>query len=110
MATTPYNHGEIEVKVQQSWDLAVIHGLLIVRTVEPPQDWEGEAWTGSGPAINSEWLDGLEVDEAIEKAMAWLESEGIGKRVANYRLRDWGVSRQRYWGCPIPVTRQPDAL
>ena len=88
---------------QRDWDFAVSHDLPIVRTVEPPQDWEGEAWTGSGPAINSEWLNGLNVNDAIDKAMAWLESEGTGKRVVNYRLRDWGVSRQRYWGCPIPV-------
>jgi len=88
---------------QRDWDFAVSHDLPIVRTVKPPQDWEGEAWTGSGPAINSEWLNGLNVNDAIDKAMAWLESEGTGKRVVNYRLRDWGVSRQRYWGCPIPV-------
>jgi len=88
---------------QRDWDFAVSHDLPIVRTVQPPEDWEGEAYTGKGPAINSEWLDGLDVDQAIEKALAWLESEGIGTRRVNFRLRDWGVSRQRYWGCPIPV-------
>ena len=88
---------------QRDWDFAVSHDLPIVRTVQPPEDWEGEAYTGKGPAINSEWLDGLDVEEAIEKALAWLESGGIGRRMINFRLRDWGVSRQRYWGCPIPV-------
>jgi len=77
--------------------------LPIVRTVAPPENWQGEAYTEDGPAINSEWLNGLEVAEAKEKAIEWLEQQGIGERKVNYRLRDWGVSRQRYWGCPIPV-------
>src|SRR5581483_4573074 len=88
---------------QRDWDFAKAYDLPIIRTVEPPSDWEGEAYTGDGPAINSEWLDGLEVAPAKAKAIDWLEEHGIGKRTVNYRLRDWLVSRQRYWGCPIPV-------
>jgi len=88
---------------QRDWDFAVSHGLPIIRTVAPPEGWDGEAYIEDGPAINSEWLDGLEVAEAKEKAISWLEDRGLGVRKVNYRLRDWGVSRQRYWGCPIPV-------
>jgi len=93
---------------QRDWDFARAHGLPIVRTVATPEDWEGEAYTGEGVAINSAWLDGLGVTDAREKAMQWLETEGIGERKVNFRLRDWGVSRQRYWGCPIPVIYCPD--
>jgi leucyl-tRNA synthetase len=88
---------------QRDWDFAEAYGLPIIPTVQRPAGWEGEAYTGEGVAINSEWLDGLSKGEAIERAIAWLEEQGAGKRTVNYRLRDWLVSRQRYWGCPIPV-------
>jgi leucyl-tRNA synthetase len=88
---------------QRDWDFAEAYGLPIVRTVEPPEDWDGEAYTGDGPAINSQWLDGMHVAAAKEAAIRWIEDKGIGHRTVNYRLRDWLLSRQRYWGCPIPV-------
>jgi len=88
---------------KRDWDFAISHDLPILRTVQPPEGWQGDAWTGDGLAINSDWLDGLEVNEAKEKAIIWLEEQGLGQRTVNFRLRDWGVSRQRYWGCPIPV-------
>ncbi len=93
---------------QRDWEFAKAHGLPIIRTVQPPGGWEGEAYTGDGPSINSEWLDGLWRAEAIERAISWLEEQGIGKRTVKYRLRDWLLSRQRYWGCPIPVVYCPE--
>ena len=88
---------------QRDWDFATAYGLDIIRTVQPPDDFDGEAYTGDGPAINSEWLDGLDVVAAKAKAIEWLETEGLGEGRINYRLRDWLLSRQRFWGCPIPV-------
>ena len=61
-----------------------------------------EAYTGPGTMINSEFLNGLSTDEALKRIIEHLESAGTGKGEVVYRLRDWGVSRQRYWGCPIP--------
>ncbi|MDQ4097051.1 MAG: leucine--tRNA ligase, partial [Actinomycetota bacterium] len=93
---------------QRDWDFAEAMGLPIVRTVQPPEGWDGEAYMGDGPAMNSEWLNGRSKADAIERAIEWLESEGIGRRTVNYRLRDWLLSRQRYWGCPIPIIYCPE--
>jgi leucyl-tRNA synthetase len=92
---------------QRDWDFAVAHGLDIIPTVQRPEGWEGEAYSGDGPHINSAWLDGLHVAEAKEKAIEWLEERGLGERKVNYRLRDWLLSRQRFWGCPIPIVYCP---
>ena len=62
-----------------------------------------EAYVGPGTIFNSGFLDGLDVDAAKRAAIEALEQLGVGKGVTNWRLRDWGVSRQRYWGCPIPI-------
>ena len=96
---------------QRDWDFAQVHGLPIVRTVQPPAEWEaqgGEAYTGDGEKINSDFLNGLDIATAKARAIEFLEEAGIGERKVNYRLRDWLVSRQRFWGCPIPAVYCPD--
>lgn len=71
-----------------------------------------EAWPGAGIMVNSGPLDGVVAGkgegESVQRAIAWLEAEGRGNREVNYRLRDWLISRQRYWGVPIPVVHCPD--
>ena len=81
---------------------------LPMRQVLAGGDIAEEAYTGDGEHINSGFLDGMGKQEAIEKAITWLEEQGVGHKQVNYRLRDWIFSRQRYWGEPIPVIHWED--
>ena len=92
---------------QRDLDFARKYDLPVLPIIEGPEG-EGreignEAYTGDGKLINSDFLDGLNVANAKAKIIEWLEGKGLGSGVTNYRLRDWGLSRQRYWGCPIPI-------
>ena len=89
---------------ERDWDFAKAFDLPIVRTVQPPEGWdEDKVYTGDGPAINSQFLDGLPVAEAKSEMIRHLENAHRGQRKINYKLRDWLFSRQRYWGEPFPI-------
>ncbi len=99
---------------ERDWEFAEQFDLPIVRTVAPPAEWEGKAFTGDGPAINSAndevSLDGLSVADAKARIIAWLEQVGRGRGAVTYRLRDWLFSRQRYWGEPFPIVYDETGL
>ncbi|MEX1011124.1 MAG: leucine--tRNA ligase [Balneolaceae bacterium] len=88
---------------ERDWEFAKKFELPIIRTVQPPEDFEGDAWSGDGPSINSGFLDGMHITDAKRLMIEWLEREGHGKKSVNYKLRDWLFSRQRYWGEPFPI-------
>ena len=94
---------------QRDFDFAKKYNLEI-RTVVRPNDEndsfevKDKAYNGTGIIINSNFLNGLKVpEESIIKTIEILEEKKSGKKQVNFRLKDWGVSRQRYWGCPIPI-------
>ena len=93
---------------ERDWEFAETFDLAIVRTVQPPLDFDGDAYTGPGPAINSGFLDGLQIEDAKDRIIRWLEINGHGEGTITYKLRDWLFSRQRYWGEPIPILHGPD--
>jgi len=109
---------------ERDHEFAVKYNLPILSVIQPsfpsPQGGEGRGeggenlgegeltlpYTGPGTLINSDFLNGIDVDAAKKKAIEKIESLGIGQGVTKFRLRDWGAVRQRYWGCPIPLVRR----
>ncbi len=99
---------------QRDLEFARKYGLDVIPVVTP-EDMDAnsftideEAYTGEGRLINSDFINGLSIDQAKAEIIKRLEHDGIGNKTVNYRLRDWGISRQRYWGCPIPMIHCPD--
>jgi len=98
----------------RDWEFATRFELPIIRTVQPPEGFDGDAYVGDGVAINSAndeiSLDGLGVVDAKRAMTEWLEAKGLGTGTVTYRLRDWLFSRQRYWGEPFPIVYDENDL
>ena len=100
-------------KTRTVYDFAKKYKLPVIRVVsnkDNSNDGEGmkEAYIGNGKMVNSEFLNDLDVDEAKKRIIDKIEEKKIGKKQTLFRLKDWGISRQRYWGCPIPMIHCPD--
>ncbi|MBQ0163123.1 MAG: leucine--tRNA ligase [Treponema sp.] len=92
----------------RDWEFAKKFDLPIIEVLKSEVDVQKEPWTQDGIHVNSEFLDGLNKKDAIEKMLEFLEEKKIGRKAINYKLRDWVYSRQRYWGEPIPLVHCPD--
>lgn len=98
-------HDDRDYDFAKKFNLPIIQ---VLKSDDPEFDLNKSAWTKDGDHINSQFLDGLNKEDAIEKMLAYLEKFGIGKKSVNYKLRDWIFSRQRYWGEPFPVIHWED--
>jgi len=92
---------------QRDWDFAKKFNLPIIEVLKSPVNVQEQVWEEDGEHVNSEWLNGLNKKDAIEKMLNFLEERKCGHRAVNYKLRDWVFSRQRYWGEPIPLIHCP---
>ncbi len=90
---------------QRDFDFAKKYSLPIIKVVNDGNEEKelSEAYTGDGDIVNSDFLNGLDIEKAKIKIINEIEKRGIGKKNTLFRLKDWGISRQRYWGCPIPM-------
>jgi len=93
---------------QRDYDFAKKYNLEIIEVIKNNNSFSEKAYTGDGLLINSDFLNGLKIGEAKEKIINQIENKGIGKKKIQFRLKDWGISRQRYWGCPIPIVYLED--
>ena len=99
-------HDERDYAFAKAFDLPI---RRVIEGDNPDGDADGLPYAGDGVLVNSApQFDGQPNREALKEIVVWLENEGKGKLAVNYRLRDWLISRQRYWGCPIPIVRCPD--
>ena len=92
----------------RDWDFAKKFNLPIIEVLKSEVDVQKQAWTEDGLHVNSDFLNGLNKEDAINKMLEFLEEKKIGKKAVNYKLRDWVFSRQRYWGEPIPLIHCPE--
>ena len=96
---------------QRDYDFAKKFALPIIKVVDPTEDIDDDDvidfYAGEGRLINSDSFNGMSTSEAREEIMAWLEEQGIGHSKVTYKMRDWLISRQRYWGAPIPIIHCP---
>ena len=93
---------------ERDWEFAKKFNLPVIEVLKSDVDVQKQAWTQDGIHVNSEFLDGLNKKDAIEKMLDFLEENKIGIKAVNYKLRDWVFSRQRYWGEPIPLIHCPE--